>query len=89
VARLEQSGKQAEIVRTIVGLARALQLEVVAEGVENAAQAQQLQSLRVDCGQGYWFSRALDAEAFRNLLVGRRTFSLPLPAGAESPQTHH
>jgi len=89
VARLEQSGKQAEIVRTIVGLARALQLEVVAEGVENAAQAQQLQALRVDCGQGYWFSRALDAKAFRDLLVGRRTFQLPLPAGAESPQTHH
>src|SRR5205085_8476030 len=33
VTRLQQSGKEAEIIRTIVSLARALQMEVVAEGV--------------------------------------------------------
>jgi diguanylate cyclase (GGDEF)-like protein/PAS domain S-box-containing protein len=85
VARLEQSGKQAEIVRTIVSLARALQMEVVAEGVENSAQVQQLQTLRVDSGQGYWFSRPLDARAFQELLVARKTFSLP----AQAAQTRH
>ena len=42
VSRLELSGKNAEIVRTIVSLARALQMEVVAEGVENISQLQQL-----------------------------------------------
>jgi diguanylate cyclase (GGDEF)-like protein/PAS domain S-box-containing protein len=84
VARLEQPGKQAEIVRTIVSLARALQMEVVAEGVENAAQAQQLQALRVDSGQGYWFSRALDAKAFQEMLLAQRTFPLP---GAPAQQT--
>src|SRR5882672_5478673 len=76
VARLEQSGKEAEIVRTVVSLARALQMEVVAEGVENAAQAQQLQALRVDCAQGFWFSRALDAKAFQELLRAQRVFPL-------------
>ena len=89
VARLEQSGKQAEIVRTIVGLARALQMEVVAEGVENAAQAQLLQALRVDSGQGYWFSRALDAKAFQDLLLARKTFPLPLAAAPQASQAHH
>jgi diguanylate cyclase (GGDEF)-like protein/PAS domain S-box-containing protein len=89
VARLEQSGKQAEIVRTIVGLARALQMEVVAEGVENAAQAQQLQALRVDSGQGYWFSRALDANAFQDLLLARKTFPLPLAQVQQPAAVHH
>ena len=89
VARLEQSGKEAEILRTIVGLARALQMEVVAEGVENAGQAQQLQALGVDSAQGYWFSRALDARAFQDLVSARKTFALPVQATAQAPQTHH
>ena len=77
VARLEQSGKQAEIVRTIVSLARALQMDVVAEGVENASQLKQLQALEVHSAQGYWFSRALDAKAFLELLEARKAFPLP------------
>jgi len=88
VARLEHPGKQGEIVRTIVSLARALQMEVVAEGVENAAQAQQLQALRVDSAQGYWFSRALDASAFQQLLLAQRTFPLPGTA-AQAAATQH
>jgi diguanylate cyclase (GGDEF)-like protein len=86
VARLEQSGKEAEIVRTIVSLARALQMEVVAEGVENAAQAQQLQTLSVDSAQGYWFSRALDATAFQELLLARKAFALPLQPAPQPAQ---
>ena len=87
VARLEQSGKQAEIVRTVVSLARALQMEVVAEGVENAAQAQQLQELQVDCAQGFWFSRALDAKAFQELLRAQRVF--PLAQMGQPEATRH
>ena len=79
VARLEQSGKEAEIVRTIVSLARALQMDVVAEGVENAGQLKQLQALEVHSAQGYWFSRALDAHAFLELLEARKAFVLPGP----------
>jgi EAL domain-containing protein (putative c-di-GMP-specific phosphodiesterase class I) len=89
VARLEQSGKEAEILRTIVGLARALQMEVVAEGVENAGQAQQLQALGADSAQGYWFSRALDAKVFQEMVSARKTFALPVQAAAQAPQAHH
>jgi len=77
VARLERSGKEVEIVRTIISLARALQMAVVAEGVESASQARQLRELQVDFAQGYWFSRALEANAFRELLRSRRSFPLP------------
>src|SRR5207245_9779806 len=68
VSRLEQSGKQAEIVRTIVSLERALSMEVVAEGVENTTQLQQLQLLQVESAQGVYFSRSVDERAFGELL---------------------
>ena len=82
VARLERSGKEAEIVRTIVSLGRALQMEVVAEGVENAAQLQHLIQLGADSAQGFWFSRPVDAQAFRELLQGRKSFALPSTVSA-------
>jgi diguanylate cyclase (GGDEF)-like protein/PAS domain S-box-containing protein len=78
VMRIEQSSKQAEIVRTIVSLAHALSIEVIAEGVENPAQVQQLQALHVQSAQGYWFSRPLSARAFEDLLMLRKTYALPL-----------
>jgi EAL domain-containing protein (putative c-di-GMP-specific phosphodiesterase class I) len=77
VARLDAPGKPAEIVRTIVSLARALSMEVVAEGVETAAQTAQLRALHADYAQGYHFSRAVDAAAFSALLEGRGAFTLP------------
>jgi diguanylate cyclase (GGDEF)-like protein/PAS domain S-box-containing protein len=76
VSRLDAPGKNAEIVRTIVSLAKALQMEVVAEGIENPGQLQQLRELEVQSAQGYYFSRPLDAPAFRELIVSRKPFPL-------------
>jgi diguanylate cyclase (GGDEF)-like protein len=45
------------IVTAIIGLARALDLAIIAEGVETEAQASHLLSLGCDCGQGYLWSR--------------------------------
>jgi EAL domain-containing protein (putative c-di-GMP-specific phosphodiesterase class I)/DNA-binding response OmpR family regulator len=51
------------IVRTIVGLAHNLGLQVVAEGVEEEGHRLILRSLGCDYGQGYLFSPPLDAAA--------------------------
>jgi diguanylate cyclase (GGDEF)-like protein/PAS domain S-box-containing protein len=56
------------IVEAIVGMARALSLDVIAEGVENEAQLSELTRLGCDYAQGHLFSRALPAEKVTALL---------------------
>src|SRR6266516_3960828 len=56
------------IVEAIVGMARALSLDVIAEGVENEAQLSELRRLGCDYAQGHLFSRALPAEKISALL---------------------
>ena len=51
-----------EIVRTITSLARTLNMDVVAEGVETEEQAEYLRSLSCEMVQGYLFSRPLNDE---------------------------
>ncbi len=51
-----------KIVRSVVNLGRDLDLEVVAEGVENAAMASQLLSIGCDYGQGFGYAPALSAQ---------------------------
>ena len=54
--------------RAIMKLARTLELETVAEGIEGATQATELRDLRCDLGQGYFFARPQPAEAIEELL---------------------
>jgi len=69
VSRMTESSENAEIVRTIATLARSLEMDVVAEGIETERQFEQLKALNCEYGQGYLFSEpvAYD-EAFRLLL---------------------
>jgi len=56
------------IVSTIISLAHALDLKVIAEGVETAQQAQLLKLLKCDQIQGYFVARPQPAEAAAGLL---------------------
>lgn len=51
------------ILATIISMARRLGLSVVAEGVEERNQLQQLQQIDCDAVQGYYFSRPLQRDA--------------------------
>ncbi|BBP80463.1 hypothetical protein PHLH8_01050 [Pseudomonas sp. Pc102] len=55
----------------IVHMAQALQLKVVAEGIEHEAQALFLASEGAHYGQGWLFSRPLTAARFRDLVAGQ------------------
>jgi diguanylate cyclase (GGDEF)-like protein/PAS domain S-box-containing protein len=60
------------IVRAIINLGHALDLSVVAEGVETKEQLQYLSALECDVVQGFLFSKALSVKAFEELLVEQR-----------------
>ena len=57
------------IVSAVLGLARAMKLEVVAEGVETRGQLERLRELECQRGQGYYWSRPLPAEAASGVLL--------------------
>ena len=68
IARMSEGGHRREIVNTIVTLGRNLGMDVVAEGVEDAAQLADLRALGCSLGQGYFFARPLaDVTAFELL----------------------
>lgn len=58
----------AEIIRAIVAMARSLNLDVIAEGVETPEQLAFLQGLGCHLYQGYLHSRPLPVEGFRQVL---------------------
>jgi len=60
------------IVRAIINLGHALDLTVVAEGVETKEQLQYLSALECDVVQGFLFSKALSVKAFEELLMEQR-----------------
>jgi PAS domain S-box-containing protein len=78
VSKVESNSESREIVRTIMGLARNLGMDVVAEGAETVAEVSYLVSLGCEFGQGYFFSRPVDSEEAGALLSENRTFDLIL-----------
>jgi diguanylate cyclase (GGDEF)-like protein/PAS domain S-box-containing protein len=65
---MAESSDHTSIISTIISLAQALRLKVVAEGVETDQQAQLLRLLRCDQAQGYLFSPPVPAEKLETLL---------------------
>lgn len=61
--------RRAEIARIITMLAAALDLDVVAEGIESEIEAAFLRGLHCHYGQGYFFSPPLAPEAVADLLA--------------------
>jgi diguanylate cyclase (GGDEF)-like protein/PAS domain S-box-containing protein len=73
------------IVRAIINLGHALDLTVVAEGVETKEQLQYLSALECDVVQGFLFSKALSAKAFEELLIEQRQVTAGKDVSATAP----
>lgn len=69
VIRLDAGVEAREIVRTIAGLGRSLGKQVLAEGVEDEQQAQVLESLGVQIGQGWLFAKAMPYEQATEAII--------------------
>ena len=68
---MQSLGSEAQslaIIKTIVGLGRMLNMNVVAEGVESQGQLEALVSLDCPEAQGFWFSRPVPATEASELL---------------------
>lgn len=72
--QLTRSAEDLELFRAIVSMAHAIQMSVVAEGVETAEQLQILQGLSCDEVQGYYISRPIPAADTVALLKKRFLF---------------
>jgi len=60
------------IVAAVMGMAHAMDLSVVAEGVETGAQVDALRALGCDQAQGYYYARPLPADRIDDLLINTR-----------------
>ncbi len=65
---LARGPQDAALARTIVALGGLLSLRTVAEGVEHAAQREQLLAMGCELAQGYLFARPMEDGALRGLL---------------------
>ena len=68
IVNLEDNLKNKEIITSIINLAHNLNITVTAEGIETQQQLDYLQKLSSEYGQGYFFSRPLDAQSMEALL---------------------
>lgn len=69
VRNMTANGEHAATIRAVVTLAHNRGMKVIAEGVETVQQLAQLQALKCDFGQGYFFSKPVTAECAEGLIV--------------------
>ncbi|WP_406665246.1 EAL domain-containing protein [Gallaecimonas sp. GXIMD1310] len=62
VAKIPTDKDSVAVIRSVVGLAHALGMRIVAEGIETDEQRQSLLGLGCDEGQGYYFARPMSGE---------------------------
>jgi len=70
----DRSALDDRIIESLVVLAHALGLQVVAEGIESVEQRDRLRSLGCDTGQGWYFAPALAPDEFVRYLPGSPAF---------------
>jgi diguanylate cyclase (GGDEF)-like protein/PAS domain S-box-containing protein len=70
VAGMSDGPDETALMQSILKLSETLHLETVAEGIEDAAQLAELQTLGADLGQGYLFAMPLGSDEISVMLAG-------------------
>jgi len=65
---MQDSDSDRELVNAIIAMAKALNLKVVAEGIEDQWHADYLRIMNCEYGQGYFYSKPVPAKVFELLL---------------------
>jgi diguanylate cyclase (GGDEF)-like protein/PAS domain S-box-containing protein len=71
ISRMKTDPENMEIVKAVIALAHSLDLDVVAEGVEEPGQLCSLIDLECECVQGFYFHRPLPTDEALQLLMLR------------------
>jgi EAL domain-containing protein (putative c-di-GMP-specific phosphodiesterase class I) len=93
VRQISTAGDDTTIVKAAIGMARSLELRVIAEGVETLGEVTFLRACQCDEAQGYYFSPPVPPQLFANLLrsgipnapvrVRRRTLEVEAKTGGD------
>ena len=68
ISNVSLAGEKSVVVQAIIKLARDLGIRVIAEGVETEEQSESLKLLRCEEGQGFLYSKPVDADAVEAML---------------------
>ncbi len=74
----DQGAKSTVVVADVITMAKHLNMKVVAEGVETAAQAMWLKGIGCDYAQGYYFAKPMSEERFKEVLVSDKEYKISL-----------
>jgi len=81
INEINKTVKSKALINAIISMSHALNLKVVAEGIETEQQYAQLKNLHCDYGQGYLFSKPVTALEMSNILKESRNSTLPTDLG--------
>jgi diguanylate cyclase (GGDEF)-like protein len=84
VGALVDDARTAVLVRSVVDVAAGLDLQTIAEGIETVEQLRACQEQGCELGQGYLFSRPVEAAAITEMLVSGRVFEVEAQAEVAS-----
>jgi len=68
IKNIATTKKDKALINAIISMSHAVDIKVVAEGIETQQQLEQLIALNCDYGQGYFFNKPLTAKVFTKLL---------------------
>ncbi len=72
----DSESKMSVVVADVIKMTKGLKMAVVAEGVETLEQAKWLRDIDCDYAQGYYFERPIEKEAFVELLLSKKIYTL-------------
>jgi diguanylate cyclase (GGDEF)-like protein len=80
ISNLATSEEATAIIQTLVQLGKTLQIDTLAEGIEDSDQLEHLQRADCDQGQGFLFARPLSATAIQEFLAATSDETTPKAA---------
>jgi len=84
VSKVTERSQDAALTQAIIAMAKSIQMEIVAEGVETEEQLDFLRKSGCTFAQGYLFAKPMQSAAFVDLLRGRR-YAVTSPLGHPTP----